>query len=502
MRTRGYALLLAAACSGLGTACGEAFLTFPDEEGPTDRVARVEFVSGTGQEILGGQRSPSPFRVRAIDAFGEAVPGATVEFQVTGRGGGILSQPRALTDADGEAETYLLESRSGAAILHARVRGFAAATELEIVRAPGEIVFEEASGAVGLPLKPHPDSIVRVRVYDTEGVPLAGVQVFFSGPPGLGAFADTTDLEGRASTVVRRASRSAGEGRVFAFIVGFPDLTAVTSRPVEAAARRIVLVSVDGLRADALERYDPPTLGRLAAEGAHTTRARTVVPSLTAPAHLSLFASVPPEGHGIFGDEIAYTAEMAALDPLFRNGARNGLLGRAFMAREGPLEQLEVALRCTLAFGLDSLTLVDPGAEHIVDAALPALADPDVEMVFVHLPDPDLAGHAHGFESAEYGEAVLRADAALADLVDTLGPETLLIVTSDHGGGGAFGSHQHGSSSDADVRIPLILRGPRVVAGSDLGEASILDVAPTALWSLGLAVPFAYQGDILLDVFR
>lgn len=498
---RTWALLLAA-LSVSPAACGEGALMFPEDDESASRVTQLHFVDGAAREILGGRRSPDPFRVQASDALGERVAGATVEFQVTGTGGGILSQPRAVTDSLGMAETWLLDARSGPAILHARAGSAAITMGLEIVRAPGEIVFEDASGAVGLPSKPHPDSIVRVRVLDTEGVPLGGVPVFFSGPPGLSAFSDTTDREGWASTVVRRAAASAGDGDVFAFILDFPELTTSALRPVEAAARRVVLVSVDGLRADALERYHPPTLNRLAAEAAFTSRARTVLPSLTAPAHLSLFSSVPPDGHGIFGDDIQYTQEMASLDPLFRHGARSGLHARAFMARDSPLEQLEVALGCRLAFGLDSLTLVDPGADRIVEAALPTLADPEVEMVFVHLPDPDMAGHAHGFESPEYRDAVLRADAALAELVEVLGPETLLVVTSDHGGGGAFGSHQHGSGSEEDVRIPLLFHGPRVVPGADPGEASILDVAPTILWSLGLAPPFDYEGEILLDLFR
>jgi predicted AlkP superfamily pyrophosphatase or phosphodiesterase len=130
-----------------------------------------------------------------------------------------------------------------------------------------------------------------------------------------------------------------------------------------------------------------------------------------------------------------------------------------------------------------------------------SLRDEDVEMVFMHVPDPDLAGHAHGWESPEYGEAVMRADSALARVVEELHPETLLIVVSDHGGGGAFGSRLHGSTADVDMRIPMILWGSRVTR-SDLGAASILDVPATALWALGLEPPAHYEGRALLEAFR
>jgi hypothetical protein len=476
--------------------------TVPLEEPPENTITQIEFVDGTHQEILGGRRSPDPIRVRAVDGRGDPVRGAIVEFRLTGKGGGILSQPRALTDSAGVASTYLLEAKSGPAMLLARSGSAAAGLGLEVMRAPGVIVFEEATGAVGLPAKAHPDSVVRARLLDTDSVPMSGVPVFFTGPPGLSRVVDTTDARGWASTVVRRAARSAGEGRVFAFVPGFPAATAFTSRPVEAAAKRVVLVSVDGLRADALERYDPPNLVRIAAEGAFSTTARTVVPSLTAPAHLSLFSSVPPSEHGIYGDDIEYTEAMARLEPLFRVGVRRGLSTRAFVARSGPLETLETALQCKLAFGLDSLSLVEPDARVIAEDALPTLADSGTRMVFVHIPDPDLAGHAYGWNSPEYRDAVLRADGAIGELFDALTEETLLMIVSDHGGGGSFGSHQHGSDDDEDVLIPMLLWGPRVVGGADVGAASILDAAPTLLWALGFAPPSGYEGRALTDVFR
>ncbi|HSR41883.1 MAG TPA: Ig-like domain-containing protein, partial [Longimicrobiales bacterium] len=144
--------------------CGETSVGPPIEPAPTDRITQLEFVGGLDQEILGGRRSPEPFRVRALDGMGRPVGGATVEFRLTGRGGGILSQPRALTDSLGEAETYLLEARSGPALLRAVAGGASTGLGLEVARAPGSMVFEEVGGAVGLPGKTHPDSVVRVRV--------------------------------------------------------------------------------------------------------------------------------------------------------------------------------------------------------------------------------------------------------------------------------------------------------------------------------------------------
>lgn len=482
--------------------CGDGSPATAPEDDPTARVASIEVVSGANQEVLSGRRSPEPIRVRAADAGGEGVEGAVVDFALAGEGSAVLSQPRALTDSAGHAESYLLEPRSGDVVLSASANGVTVEVELQLRRAPAELRFEQASGAVGLPGMQHPDSVVRVQVRDGEDRPMGGVEVWFVGPPELSAVRDTSDAEGWATTTIRRTATGAGDGRVIAFVLGFSELTTSTVRRTAVPAERVVLVSVDGLRGDAIDRWNPPTLSALATGGAFTDRALTVSPSLTTPAHLSLLGGVVPEDHGIFSEELAFTAEMASLEPLFRRADDRGVIAEAFMARGGPLEDFEVVLQCRIAFGLDSLTLAEPDAGAIVDAAGPALEDPTRRLLFLHLPDPDAAGHAHGFDSPEYGQAVVRADAAVQRIVDRLGEDDLLVVTSDHGGGGAFGGHQHGSDADADMRIPILLHGARVVPGRALGEASILDVAPTVLWALGFAPPAQYDGEILLDGFR
>ena len=171
------------------------------------------------------------------------------------------------------------------------------------------------------------------------------------------------------------------------------------------------------------------------------------------------------------------------------------------MSRDGPLGGFEQALQCKLAFGLDSLTLVAADAQQLTGAALPSIRDAEIEMVFVHVPEPDVAGHAHAFTSRECGAAVHRADSALARIVEETEEGTLLAVVSDHGGGGDYGSHLHGSDADADVRIPILLWGSRV-EHRGLGEVSILDVSATALWALGFRPPAHYEGRALLEAFR
>jgi hypothetical protein len=485
----------------LAGGCGDALPTDPPRA--EARVATIEVVSGAGQRIWSGRRSSAPFRVRALDAAREPVTGAEIAFAVKGEGGGHPSQPRALTDDLGYAESWLLGAKSGTGAIVVTAGGGRAELPFVVDRAAAEIQFVPGNGKPGLPGHQHPDSVLAVFVLDTDGLPLPGQEVWFSASGTLSRSVDTTDAQGRAETRLRATQLSAGSGDVYAFILSFPGVLGHTVRPVVAPARRAVLVSVEGLRADAIARWNAPTLRRLAREGGYAERALSVSPALTAPAHVSMLSGVPPETHGILADELSFTPAMATLDPIFRHAAKQGHRAIAYMSREGPLAEFERALACRLAFGLDSLRLTAPTADAVVDAAHAVLTDPEFDLVFLHLPDPSVAGHRFGFTSAEYGAAVAAVDQALARLVTAIGasPETLLVVTSDHGGGGAWGPFQHGSDAAEDTEVPLIVWGARV-APTRIAGATILDVAPTILWAIGMAPPVSYQGRPLLESFR
>ena len=60
---------------------------------------------------------------------------------------------------------------------------------------------------------------------------------------------------------------------------------------------RVLLILVDGMSPDALKEI--PQAQRLLKKASYTMQAKTVVPSVTLPAHMSLFHSVDPSRHGI-----------------------------------------------------------------------------------------------------------------------------------------------------------------------------------------------------------
>src|SRR5262245_39813541 len=70
--------------------------------------------------------------------------------------------------------------------------------------------------------------------------------------------------------------------------------------PARARAERVVIVSIDGLRPDAIDAAEAATLKRLIARGAYCATARTVRPSVTLPSHASMLSGLDPSRHQVY----------------------------------------------------------------------------------------------------------------------------------------------------------------------------------------------------------
>ena len=68
-------------------------------------------------------------------------------------------------------------------------------------------------------------------------------------------------------------------------------------------ASKAVLILIDGMRPDGVQRCGEAFPKELVREGSACFQGRTVMPSITLPCHASLFFSVDPERHGILTNE-------------------------------------------------------------------------------------------------------------------------------------------------------------------------------------------------------
>ncbi len=277
----------------------------------------------------------------------------------------------------------------------------------------------------------------------------------------------------------------------------------VDERPALRITDHVIVVSIDGLRPDAIGTFGAATLQRLIDGGSYTLSARTIMPSKTLPSHTSMLTGEPPDDHGVLWNNVtAAEAGPIRIPTVFGEARAHGYTTAAFFSK-AKFSHLQApgTLDYSQAPGgwfgrWSAARTVDDVVEHLEKA--------QPNLLFVHLPDPDSEGHSHGWMSEPYGRGVLRADAAVARLLQAAdraygeGAYTI-IVTADHGGHG----RDHGSADPQDVTIPWIAWGRGVSAGElPGGRVRTMDTASTALFLLGVDTPEAWEGAAVRDAFE
>jgi hypothetical protein len=263
--------------------------------------------------------------------------------------------------------------------------------------------------------------------------------------------------------------------------------------------RRVVVVLVDGLRPEIVASDTMPVLNALARSFTHAPAAVSVRPSITVAALGSLATGVRPETHGLVEPGLGLLPKLPGLLPLGDELHRVGQDVVAVLPEMG-LVSRSLTAALTRAAGVGKLVAGGKTAASIVRTARQAIRELAHGLMFVYIADCDGAGHAHGWLSDPYRHAAGIVDEALRDLVP-ITERDLLIILSDHGGGG-IDPRDHDAPHPANDRIPLVLAGPGTARQRRLaGPVSLLDVPPTILWALGAAIPGGYEGRVLREAF-
>ena len=219
----------------------------------------------------------------------------------------------------------------------------------------------------------------------------------------------------------------------------------------ESVADPVILISIDGFRADYLDRGRTPTLASLAASGVRADALKPSFPTLTFPNHYTLVTGLYPDHHGIVDNRMidpaidhmfVYKDSKAIADPAWWRG-----------------EPLWVGVENS---GRHAATMFWPGTNVAIDGVRPShwiefngkvsperrvdqlLAWFDLRgarkpaFYTLYFEQVDHAGHDYGPDSPEVDAALREVDAALARLVAGLEARgafarTNLVIVSDHG---------------------------------------------------------------------
>jgi choline-sulfatase len=308
-----------------------------------------------------------------------------------------------------------------------------------------------------------------------------------------------------------------GRAWIAALLTALATLPSCSPSRPPSAARHLVLVTIDTLRADRVGVYSggdlTPRLDRIAREGAFAANAMSHVP-LTRPSHATLLSGLLPWELGIRDNLAPADLPSSPLLAEILKGAgfhtaafvssivldRRGGFGRGFDRYDDDFPKTQ---------GADSLnTLQKPGADTLRAALAWLESQRGAERIclWLHLYEPHdpyepPEPFASRYRDRPYDGEVAYTDALVGQLDDALErlglkSQTLLAVASDHGEG--LGDHQetlHGFFVyQTTLAVPLIVRGPGIVGGGRIdANVGLVDVLPTALDLLGVAVPRGFQ---------
>lgn len=201
-------------------------------------------VSGDGQTAAVGTELPQPLVVQVTDAFGNPIEGVTVTW--TAEGGGTVSAPSTVTDAEGRTSvTRTLGSTAGAQTTLASSEGLAGSpvvfTHAATAGTPSDVQIVSGNEQVAAPGAALPEPLV-VRVVDQDGNPVVGAAITWV-PVGGGTLDPTTgstDANGHASTTWTLGA-TAGTYRAQAVVSGLePEEFTATATAGTPSVIRIV----------------------------------------------------------------------------------------------------------------------------------------------------------------------------------------------------------------------------------------------------------------------
>ena len=257
--------------------------------------------------------------------------------------------------------------------------------------------------------------------------------------------------------------------------------------PMLAELSVVILLSLDGVRHDYLDRDALPAFARIEKEGLRAEGMLPVFPSSTFPSHVSLATCAPVDRHGIVANtfvdrerglfDYSNDASWIEAEPLWVAAERQGVRAAAFfwVGSETPWHGVAATYRET---PFDEAVTEDRKVDQILAwLDLPPEQRPRLVMSWWHGADHE--GHLHGPDAPEVHAAMQVQDAALARLLAGLdarkawGTTTLLLV-SDHG------MLAQGESVDPmDTLTPLGITG-RFLSGGPFGHITLDDPARAA----------------------
>lgn len=250
-------------------------------------------------------------------------------------------------------------------------------------------------------------------------------------------------------------------------------------------AKKALIIGIDGCRPDALLVAKAPHLHALIKNGAFSDKAQTGDMTASGSGWGSLLTGVWRDKHGVRSNDFKLSNFNEFPHVLARvKKARPDSFVASVVHWEPIQKQIVRKADVTVAYKTDA---------EVTKVSVELLRDKQPDLLFVHLDDVDGAGHKFGFhpKQQKYLDAIAVADEQVGALLKAMEgrvtyakEDWLVVVSTDHGGSGKG----HGQDTPEHRTIFLIVSGKSAARGTIEPAPVIVDVAPTVLQHLGIAI--------------
>lgn len=262
---------------------------------------------------------------------------------------------------------------------------------------------------------------------------------------------------------------------------------------INMSDKKVILISIDGMRPDGVKQCGNKYADELIKKASYTFSARTVFPSITLPCHLSMFLSVPPERHGTLSN--TYAVQVRPVNGLFE---QLKLFGKKSFMYAGwqPIRNISRDESLTMSKFVHALSFDGSVDTMLTDMAIEDIKKYKPDFVFLYMVETDdKGGHDKGWMSGEYLKYLSCALDNAKRVQELFGDEYEIVITADHGGH----DRMHGTEMPEDMTIPMFYIGESFETGVDLGQISILDIAPTIADVMGITKAPEWEGKSVVN---
>ena len=283
-------------------------------------------------------------------------------------------------------------------------------------------------------------------------------------------------------------------------------------------AKHVVFIGIDGWAAYSLRdtpAEELPNIHYLMENGAWSTHKRSVMPSASAINWCTLFTGVPTEMHGydkwnskapsITPAQIGPNGMPSTIFTILREQRPSAETG-AIYNWDGIGYVIDTAA-VDYHFYDESRAKKVPGYNpmgYVQTYMVPYIIEKTPELVLCYFGDLDAAGHGYGWDSPQYAEMLRKCDECIGVLILALKDadiwdDTIIVLTTDHGGSG----RGHGKFTIKELEGPVIICGRKVRSNYEIPIPVMqYDITAIAAYALGLDIPDWWVGRPFKSIFK